>query len=393
MPEIEPRRQATNNEQRITNNELLRESLDRGYTLPAEWYTDPAIFDLEKRRIFGRSWQYAGLTEQVASPGDFLTLRMGDVPIIVLRDDPGKLRAFINVCRHRGSELVPVEPGGGSETAGRKKSIQCHYHAWTYNLDGTLRAAPGSTLEPDFDPTELSLLPAPVETWGPFIFVNPGAAGEGGYKTTPLLERILGELPTLVADIGIDLGALRRRVVRTYEVGANWKVVVDNYLECYHCPVAHKSFSDLIDVANYQVAEHEYFTVQTARIKDSARRGKAVRFNSDGVVDTGLYAFLWPSFTINIYPGPGNVSLNRFIPLDVDRTRAVFEYLFVESVTDEDIQEFDRFIGQVQGEDTVLCESVQRGLRSGHFRQGKLMLNRESALRHFQRLVHSALTD
>jgi phenylpropionate dioxygenase-like ring-hydroxylating dioxygenase large terminal subunit len=357
----------------------LGESLAQGYTLPASWYTDLSVFTLEKQRIFAHSWQYAGLSETLAGPGAFFTCRAGDVPILVLRDENDSLRAFINVCRHRGSELVLAEHGC-------RRSIQCHYHAWTYDLDGTLRAAPGSRLEPAFDSARFSLLPAKVDTWGPFVFVNPD-------EHAPPLRLLLGELPELVAGTGIRLDALHRRVVKTYDIAANWKVVVDNYLECYHCPVAHPSFSDLIDPAGYQVTEYEHFSVQTGSVKESARRGKGVGFDTRGEVEEGFYAYLWPNFTINIYPGPGNVSLNLFIPLATDRTRAIFEYCFADTVSGEDVESFDRFIDQVQREDSVLCESVQRGLSSGYFMQGKLMLSRESALRHFQRLVYRAVAD
>src|SRR5579885_824750 len=115
----------------------LEAALEQGQTLPASWYTDPAIFALEQQRIFRRCWQYVGLTEQVARLGDFFTTRIGEAPIVVVRDTEGQLRAFANVCRHRGSELV-------LDACGNRKTLQCHYHAWTYNLDGSLRAAPGS---------------------------------------------------------------------------------------------------------------------------------------------------------------------------------------------------------------------------------------------------------
>jgi choline monooxygenase len=355
----------------------LAASLEAGYTLPGEWYTSASVFQLEKERIFARAWQYAGHLCELREPGDFFTCRVGDVPLVVLRDERGELRAFINVCRHRGSELVLQERG-------RRKSIQCHYHAWTYGLDGSLRAAPGEKDEPGFCREAFSLLPAQVATWGPLIFVNPdmGAAP---------LSTLLGELPLLVAGTGLDVSRVTRRIRHRYEIAANWKIVVDNYLECYHCPVAHPSFSDLIDVDDYQVTEYEYFSTQSGAVKESARNGRRSPYTISDGVDQGFYAYLWPNFTINIYPGPGHVSLNLFQPVDVDRTVAVYDYCFADDVSDGEVEEFVAFIDQVQREDIVLCESVQRGMRSGHFRQGKLLLSRESALRHFQKLVYRAL--
>lgn len=358
----------------------LEESLARGYTLPAEWYTDTAIFARERERIFRHAWQYVGLSEQLARPGDFLTAALGEVPVVVTRADDGALRAYANVCRHRGSQLV-------REECGNRKTLQCGYHAWTYNLDGTLRAAPGMRDEPDFDPAAYALVALPVETWGPFVFVSPDR------QPQPFAD-VLGALPELTATSGIRLDALRRRVRRTYDIAANWKVVVDNYLECYHCPVAHKGFSDLIDVSDYTVTEFEWFSTQGGALKESARTDKAAGlYDVRGEVTAGFYAYLWPNFTLNIYPGPGNVSLNLFVPLATDRTLAIYDYCFVDEVSAADEREFVRFIDQVQEEDVVLCEGVQRGLQSGYFDQGKLMLRRENALRHFQRLVYRVLAD
>jgi phenylpropionate dioxygenase-like ring-hydroxylating dioxygenase large terminal subunit len=357
-------------------NKDLRASLDQGYTLPASWYTDPAFFEREKARIFHRSWQYVGLAEQVENPGDFFTCTLGDVPIVVTRDESGTLRAFVNVCRHRGSELV-LQP------CGNRKTLQCHYHAWTYNLDGSLRSAPGMKDEPGFEKTQFPLHSAQLDTWGPFIFVNPDP------QAAPL-KHFLGELPELLKATGLNLDGVRRRVRRTYEIAANWKVVVDNYLECYHCPVAHPGFSSLIDVNNYTVTEYDYFSTQGGPRKEN---GKAQLYDSTGEVKDGFYAYFWPNFTLNVYPGPGNLSLNLFLPVETNKTLAIFEYCFVDAVSKEEEQNFARFIDQVQDEDTMLCESVQRGLQSGFFQQGKLMLQRENGLRHFQRLVYRFLQD
>lgn len=352
----------------------LQAALAAGHTLPSEWYTSPAYFQQEQQRIFRRSWQFAGLRKPVARVGDFFTMQIGPTPLVIVRESEATLRAFVNVCRHRGSQLIP-------DASGICTTLQCRYHAWTYALDGTLRAAPGMADEDAFDRTAFSLIPIAIDTWGPFIFVNLDPAA-------PPLATVLGELPQLVAATGLDLEGLQRRVRRTVEIEANWKVVVDNYLECYHCAVAHPGFCDLIDVKDYQITEYEYFSTQTGALKKSTKRGKGQHpyDASQGVTD-GFYAYLWPNFTLNIYPGPGNVSLNFFVPVNEHRTLAIYDYCFAPSVSDAAGTDFVRFIDQVQDEDTVLCEAVQCGLQSGYFAQGRLMLSRERALRHFQRLV------
>src|SRR5271168_4365475 len=133
-------------------NPPLASALDRGDTLPASWYLDPEIFRAEKERILHRSWQYVGHTGQVARPGDFFTTHLGDIPVVVTRNNDGTLRAFANVCRHRGSEVV-------LECSGNRQTLQCHYHGWTYNLDGSLRIAPRENEQPSFDKQALSLIP------------------------------------------------------------------------------------------------------------------------------------------------------------------------------------------------------------------------------------------
>ncbi|MBF6590759.1 MAG: aromatic ring-hydroxylating dioxygenase subunit alpha [Ktedonobacterales bacterium] len=357
----------------------LEEALDQGYTFPATWYTDPAFYTAERQHIFRRCWQYVGLAEQVARPGDFFTCAVGSVPLVIVRDETGELRAFANVCRHRGSQLV-------LEESGCRKTLQCHYHAWTYNLDGSLRAAPGMKDEPGFDTRAFPLAPVRIEAWGPWLFATPDRAA-------PPLASLLGELPGLVAATGLDLGTLRRRVRRTYEIAANWKVVVDNYLECYHCPVAHPGFCDLIDLSSYEVREYASFSTQGGQVTAAARAGSAGLYDISQGVREGFYAYLWPNFTLNIYPGPGNVSLNLFLPLAVDRTLAIYDYCFADVVSEREERDFVRFIDQVQEEDIVLCESVQRGLSSGAFDQGRLMLSRERGLRHFQKLVYRSLAE
>ncbi len=144
----------------------ISHAMAAGHTLPARWYTDPAVLQAEKERIFHRSWQYVGHSGQLARAGDFITTRLGDMPTVIARDVDGSLRAFANVCRHRGSEVV-------LECAGNRKTLQCHYHGWTYNLDGTLRNAPRANEQASFVKENLSLIPFAVEEWGPMIFVNP----------------------------------------------------------------------------------------------------------------------------------------------------------------------------------------------------------------------------
>lgn len=355
----------------------LAEALRSGRTLPASWYTDPKLLEQEKKRIFAASWNYVGLAEEVAKAGDFLTCRIGDVPVVIVRDEVNTLRAYANVCGHRGSELV-------LEKKGNHRTLQCHYHAWTWDLDGTLRAAPRSQEQPGFNKADFPLTPLAVETFGPFLFVNPSPAPRS-------LAVTLGQLPAIIRSAGAKLHALRFRERREYAVKANWKVVVENYLECYHCPVAHPGFSELIDLDKYEVVPHEFFSVQRGPPKASTLEKRKESLETVECLE-GVYAYLWPNFMLNIYPGTGNASTNLILPIDEHQCLAVYEFFFSERMPEEEQRRMVAFIDQVQQEDIVLVESVQRGLRSGFYKQGQLILSRENGIQHFQKLVYSALT-
>ncbi len=362
----------------------LHGPLERGYTLPAAWYTSPDVYALEQRRVFRRFWQYVGHVEQLAKPGDYFTCTLGELPIIVVRDGAGEVRAFVNVCRHRGSTLV-------LDCAGSRKTIQCHYHGWVYNLDGTLRSAPRWNEQHDFKKEEVPLFSLKVETWGPMIFVNPDpAAGP--------LGALVGELPAIVAATGLDFGALRFRERRSYDIAANWKVVAENFNECYHCPVAHPSFSDIIDIDNYKVVtEYEWFSTQHGPVRAAARDGtEQVAYNlSDDVLGRGVregcFSLVFPTTMIATNPGPHNFLVLSMFPLDAHRTIEHFDFFFAPDVPEQDARAVVDFVEQVQQEDIVLCESVQRGLRSGAFDQGRLMVSRENGIQHFQQLVYRVL--
>jgi choline monooxygenase len=229
-------------------------------TLPYAWYTDEELLRRERSLIFARSWQYAGRAAQVEQPGSFLATDAGGIPIVVTRDENGELRAFLNVCRHRGAVLT--------EDCGERSTIQCRYHAWTYELDGSLRTAPRSEREPGFDKAQWSLVPASSDTWGPFLFVNPDA------DAVPLAEH-LGELPQILArDIDVDELAFHSRV--EFGANANWKIVVENFLECYHCATAHPAFSAEVDVHpdRYLLEAHPTFNAQYCRAKSTGEQGQ-----------------------------------------------------------------------------------------------------------------------
>jgi len=359
----------------------LRAQLESGLTLPASWYSDPAVLALEQERIFKRSWQYVGVAAGVAEPGQFVTCRAGDVPVVVVRGRDLELRAFVNVCRHRGHEIA--------EGCGRRETLQCPYHAWTYDLDGSLRAAPRADREPGFDAGDYGLLPVLVDTWGPLVFVNPDTTA------APLAET-LGELPRVVRSRGLDPAELEfRGRSRDWIIEANWKLVVENYLECYHCPVAHKSFSRLIDVDPdaYELATARWSSSQfgpvSARVE--AGNGHDLPYVPEGPIRASQFHFVWPNWTLNTFPGPPNLRVLVFEPAGPEVTRSYVDGFWAPGTPDEVVAEITDFGTVVGEEDVDLVESVHRGLRSGTVQQGRLLLGSEGLLQHFQLLVHDAL--
>ena len=367
-----------NDPDRPLDHGVLAAEIERGASLPASWYTDAAVAARERDRIFRRTWQYVGRGEQAIRVGDYFTATVGDVPIVVVRNEDG-LSGFVNVCRHRRHEVV-----SGS---GNRKVLQCPYHAWTYGLDGCLRAAPRSDHEPGFDRASLPLLPVSVDTWGPFVFANLEAGAP--------LSRVLGELPAIVARSGLRLDDLRFSEREEWTAGANWKVMIENFLECYHCPVQHPGFSAVVDVAeeSYGLHAHEWFSSQVAPVRASALegRGRKAAYDVHGAVTEAQYHYLWPNLTISINPGHPNLSLDVWMPDGPDRTRGFSEHYFGAGVPDRarrDIVEFNRQVGR---EDDALTDSVQRGLRAGLPAQGRLLTASEHLVIHFQKLVLSAL--
>jgi phenylpropionate dioxygenase-like ring-hydroxylating dioxygenase large terminal subunit len=346
-----------------------------GRTLPFDWYSDPAVLRLERERIFRRAWQYAGRADQAAEPGAFFTCGLGGVPIVVVRDEEGALRAFLNVCRHRGSLVC--------EGQGRRATLQCPYHAWTYGLDGSLRAAPRSELVPGFERERLGLVAVPVEAWGPFVFVNPDP------DAAPLAET-LGDLPALVDASGVDLGALKfLKRAGGPEYAANWKVCSENFLECYHCQIAHPGFSRVVDVSvdAYELEESRLFSTQYGPVRETWKGD----FDPRGPVERGQFHFLWPNLTINIMPGQPNLSIGPIVPTGAETTARFLDYFVGAGVEQGWIDDMLEFDGQVGAEDRVLVERVQKGLRGGGIEHGRLMGDSERLIAHFQGLLLDAL--
>jgi len=356
--------------------------LRRAATLPASAYLDPVVFEQEKQRIFGRTWQLVARATDLVRPGDFVPAVIVDEPVVLVRDLDRGLRAFYNVCRHRAGQVAV--------SRGNRKSLQCRYHGWTYGLDGTLRAAPEMDDAEGFDKADFGLVPLPVDTWGPFVFASLDPAG-------PTLVELLGAIPAEVAAAGYDVKRMDLVERREYVIECNWKVYVDNYLEGYHIPIAHPALFRELDYDAYSVETFRYHSKQHApvrELKPDEEPGRDRRYvRSEEGEGEALYYWVFPNLMFNIYPD--NMSMNLVLPLGIDRTLTVFEWYFAQPGTAsgwESMQQTIAFSDQIQQEDIVLCEQVQRGLRSRSYDRGRFSPKRENGVYHFQSLVREFLS-
>jgi nitrite reductase/ring-hydroxylating ferredoxin subunit len=323
-------------------------------TYPWAWYTDPATLALERERIFRPAWHYVGHEDRLPAASTYFACETGGLPVVVTRDRGGELRAFLNVCRHRGSEVA--------SGAGRRETLQCPYHAWTYGLDGGLLAAPRADR---LDRSGHSLVPLRLERWGPFLFASAD-------RQAPFpLEGL--RLPS-------DPSALVFRERVGYALEANWKIAVENYLECYHCPVAHPGFSRLVDVDPdaYRLEGEGPVWSQYGRSRDGAAEC--------------VFHLVWPALKINVYPGFANLSIGPVWPESPTRTVGFLDYFFGADVDEEAAAELIAFDDQVGREDTALVESVQRGVAAGLVERGSLVPGSERLIEGFQRKVVETLT-
>ena len=351
----------------------------RSCSIGADCYLDPRYLEAERAQIFRRSWQYLCHEEALREPGSFLAADVQGRSIVAIRGEDGALRAFYNVCKHRGHELL-----NGS---GAVRAVTCPYHAWTYGLDGRLRRARRCELIEDFDPAGISLTPVQVEVFRHLVFVNldPEAAS---------LAAQTGGLSREVERYAPDLGDLTFAHRLTYTVRANWKAVVDNFLECYHCPVAHRDFVTLVEMDTYRVTTHGIWSSHMARA--GRRQNRAYGVAGADVTDHAVW-YLWPNTTLMRYPGRGNFMVWRFIPTGPEETCEEFDFFFESAPPAADEMEAIRFIDEVlQPEDIGLVESVQRGMRTPAFERGRYLVDpdgsglSEHAVHHFHGLVLDA---
>ena len=351
----------------------------RSYSLRAEAYTDRTWSDFETDAIFKRSWQWVCHVEKLREPGSYYTTEIAGQPICLVRDQQGQLRGFYNVCKHRAHQLLSGE--------GQTRLIMCPYHAWSYDLTGQLRAAPSTDHMKDFDAGKICLDRIQVEEFSGFVYVNldPEAA--------PLAE-VSGDLAKEMAHWAPDVERLTFAHRLTYDIKSNWKNIIDNFLECYHCPVAHKDFCTLVDMDTYRVTTHGIYSSHMAEAGKTANQAWSV--DQATVKDHAVW-WLWPNTCIMRYPGRGNMIILQAIPAGPDRTLETYDF-FLESteLVDAEREAIEYLDTVLQAEDIALVESVQKGMSTPAFTQGRIVHDpngsgkSEHAVHHFHGLILDA---
>ncbi len=360
----------------------LTDAPERSYTLPARFYTDPAVFEREKEAIFYRTWHYVGHVAHFETPGDYVTLRIADQGIFVIRGKDGELRGFYNVCQHRAHELLQ---GAGNV----KAVITCPYHAWAYDTAGALRTARNCEELPNFDKADFTLPQVRVEVFCGFVFVNLD-------EHAPALAEQAGDLADDIMSRFPDLEAMRP--IETMDFGgpsmkAGWKVVVENYVECYHCGPAHPDFADITDLACYQM---DTFGIWSRQLGPKAKpENSAYSFAPDAPLQSSAFWYLWPTTTFNTMPGKTEMIVLAVRPETPETTTFAGHVYSLDGELDRARYEY---LCDVLGpEDAGLCESVQRGLKSRGYDQGRFAVDAarsgisEHAVHHFHKLVQQAL--
>ena len=358
-------------------------------TLPGHAFYDPAIYDREQANLFGQMWVYAGRADAIPNPGDYFLAEIGGESILVLRGRDLTIRAFLNVCRHRGARLCADASGSVGP------AVRCRYHAWSYGLDGRLIGAPNIAADERLDRDALGLLPVHAEIWEGLVWLN--LADDPAPVADQLDPLLLGRFGTLETIQRYGVGELKVGGSITYEIEANWKLVVENFMECYHCGPVHPELVRLLpefrNGTSYQgeglVGSGTAFAGDVSAFTLSCNGTRPRLPGLEPADDRLYYGFvLWPNLFVNLLPD--HVILHRLEPLGPERSRVICDWLFHPD--DLARPEFDPadtvdIFDLVNRQDWDVCALTQLGMRSRAYRDGGVYVPNEHHIGAFRDLV------
>ncbi|MCK8436613.1 aromatic ring-hydroxylating dioxygenase subunit alpha [Streptomyces sp. D2-8] len=359
-------------------------------TLPGDHYTDPEIFRLEQEHIFESMWFCAARSSELSKPGAFRTVDVGRESVLLTRSRDGSVRAFFNVCRHRGAKLCTQESGEV------KRAFQCPYHAWTYDLNGKLVAAPNLTKMPDVGRTEYGLASVAVREWLGYVWVCL-AENPPSFEQSVIAEVVarLGDAES-IERYDVESLEVGRRIV--YDVKANWKLIIENFMECYHCATIHPELTEVLPefadgfAAQYYVGHGAEFgsDVQGFTVDGSEGLDRIPTVSEEQ--DRRYYAItVRPQVFINLVPD--HVILHRMFPVAVDRTIVECDWLYLKGVvaSGRDVSRSVELFDRVNRQDFDACERCQPAMSSRLYAKGGVLVPSEHHIGEFHDWVQDRL--
>lgn len=348
----------------ISKDDLNIVPIERAFTIPANWYFSSELYQLEQLQLFSGNWIYVGHRNQLKKTSS-LTLQIGKEPIIVFENKSGEIKAFINVCRHRGGPLCLRR--------GSKDVLQCQYHGWTYTSEGDLRGVPEFDRVELFDKSDFKLVELDVFEWSGLLFIRTQSDTFNDIKQT------CAHIQSEIGSIDLSRFEFSERV--SYPIHCNWKVYIDNYLEGYHIPHVHPELNKLLDYRTYRTKTAAFHSLQYSQFKE----GDSI-YGSGNADDQAFYYFLYPNCMLNILPS--RLQVNIVEPVDEQHCIVHFDYFYDRAEYDDARILADKNYSEfVQKEDEDICEQVQKGLQSQTYHQGRFSVKQEQGVYHFQSLL------
>ncbi len=371
------------NPEDILDTSLFRDQAELSSTLPAQWYHLPEIYQLEQEAIFHKSWWYQCHVTDAANPGDYIVGSVADQGVFIIRDHKNELHAFYNVCSHRAHPLL--------EGQGNASLIVCPYHQWCYQSDGCFRGARGRDALKDWIPDNADLKPVQLENYGGFLFVNLDPDAIPLAKQAP---QFLKDMYTCCPRMDEFVRVKRNE----RQIAANWKTLVDNNHECYHCKVNHPSLMELVDYDNKAIWTDDGITFSHT-VERNQLDNNAYKLNDDKIEQDSLFGYIWPVHIPLFYPGSPNMVMFQILPTGPETTTVRHDFFLTSKQPNEQEKQFIEWVVNVLSvEDVSLCENVQKGLHSKGYQQGKFVVDRdhvefsEHHVHFFQKMVRDALS-
>jgi len=347
-------------------------------TLNTDFYTDPQVYEAAKQKIFAKSWQYIGDTGLVKTAGSCFPFTLLenylDEPLLLTKDASEKLHCMSNVCTHRGTTLVAE--------ACQQNHLRCRYHGRQFRLDGTFLSMPEFKEVKNFPREEDNLVNLPLHIWGPLLFTSLDLKADAG--------KYFQEMASRLAWLPLDEFVYQPELSSGYDVQAHWALYCENYLEGFHIPFVHAGLNAVIDFGNYTTELFEYSNLQLGIAKTNEETFELPPSSPDyGKQVAAYYFFVYPNMMFNFYPW--GLSVNLVQPVSIEKTRVTFfTYVWKKSL-------FNKGAGSqldvVEMEDEEVVESVQKGIRSRFYQQGRYSVTREQGIHHFQRLIADSLVE